>query len=558
MPNVEIKENTKSTSNISSLIAILAETAPVSLVDNFEYQLNDTRKKICEQIEESVVINKQMKDSYGNSLAAIGNNDKVQDFTNYSLTNETMNYPLWLALYNDSWVFRKIIDKPAQDQISCGITLHGKNNYTRIYKAFDKFKPELTNLIRWGRLFGGSIAVMMFDTINDVDMKYPLKKNAIKNAKMKLYVTDRWYGVAYTSNETVSNSKDIDFGKPKTYRVIFADGKEYEVDHSYVLRYEHRTAPNLIKNGQLQGWGYAEGSHLIRELSRDEQLKTSITSLVNKSVIEVIKMSGMRGLFAGSLDAENENQLRMRLEMVNWGRNYNSLTFLDKDDDYNQFHTTSLSGLSDLLERNMWIVAAAADMPGILFGDLKGGLSQESDAYRRYADNIKTSCDTYVRPVITKFLKVLFYIFDIEESIDFEFNSLIKKQENNEKIQSIGSYGDVLQKLAEFGILSKYQVAIALRDFINNDIINITFSDENLNKLKLEEADTIIKSLKDLSKNKNISEEKLKIPSSLSGMNTHLPTETNMSTEMSETTEKNTEENVDIGENTNNEEQNIE
>lgn len=555
MPNVEIKEDTKSASSISTLITLLNSTRSVSLTDSFENQLTDTRDRILEQINDSTVINKQIKDSYGNSLTAIGNNDRVEEFTNYSLTNETMNYPLWLALYNDSWVFRKIIDKPAQDQISCGITLHGKNNYTKIYKAFDKFKPELTNLIRWGRLFGGSIAVMMFDTINDADMKYPLKKSAIKNAKMKLYVTDRWYGVSYTSTETVSNSKDIDFGKPKTYRVIFADGKEYEVDHSYILRYEHRTAPNLIKNGQLQGWGYAEGSHLIRELSRDEQLKTSITSLVNKSVIEVIKMSGMRGLFAGSLDTENENQLRMRLEMVNWGRSYNSLTFLDKDDVYEQFHTTSLSGLSDLLERNMWIVAAAADMPGILFGDLKGGLSQESDAYRRYADNIKGSCDTYVRPVITKFLKVLFYIFGIDETIDFEFNSLIKKQENNEKIQSIGAYGDVLQKLAEFGILSKYQVAVALRDFINNDIINITFSDENMNKLKLEEADTIIKSLKDLSKNRNISEEKLKIPSSLSGMSTQVPTETNAEVnEISETSE----ENADIGENINNEEQNVE
>lgn len=555
MPNVEIKEDTKSASSINTLITLLNSTRSVSLTDSFENQLTDTRERILEQINDSTVINKQIKDSYGNSLTAIGNNDRVEEFTNYSLTNETMNYPLWLALYNDSWVFRKIIDKPAQDQISCGITLHGKNNYTKIYKAFDKFKPELTNLIRWGRLFGGSIAVMMFDTINDADMKYPLKKSAIKNAKMKLYVTDRWYGVSYTSTETVSNSKDIDFGKPKTYRVIFADGKEYEVDHSYVLRYEHRTAPNLIKNGQLQGWGYAEGSHLIRELSRDEQLKTSITSLVNKSVIEVIKMSGMRGLFAGSLDTENENQLRMRLEMVNWGRSYNSLTFLDKDDVYEQFHTTSLSGLSDLLERNMWIVAAAADMPGILFGDLKGGLSQESDAYRRYADNIKGSCDTYVRPVITKFLKVLFYIFGIDETIDFEFNSLIKKQENNEKIQSIGAYGDVLQKLAEFGILSKYQVAVALRDFINNDIINITFSDENMNKLKLEEADTIIKSLKDLSKNRNISEEKLKIPSSLSGMSTQVPTETNAEVnEISETSE----ENADIGENINNEEQNVE
>ena len=81
-----------------------------------------------------------------------------------------------------------------------------------------------------------------------------------------------------------------------------------------MLRYENRTAPQLIKCGQLQGWGYAEGSHILNELSRDDQLKSAITSLVNKSLIEVVKMSGMRGVFMGA-DKGNEEQLTKRLEI---------------------------------------------------------------------------------------------------------------------------------------------------------------------------------------------------------------------------------------------------
>jgi len=81
-------------------------------------------------------------------------------------------------------------------------------------------------------------------------------------------------------------------------------------------------------------------------------LKADITSLINKSLIEVIKMAGMRGVFMGA-DKENQEQLTKRLEMVNWGRNFNSLTFLDRDDEYQQHDFGGLAGLADLLENNI-------------------------------------------------------------------------------------------------------------------------------------------------------------------------------------------------------------
>ena len=308
-------------------------------------------------------------------------------------------------------MFRRAIDKPAQDEINCGITIRGDKDYSRVYRAYDKYKPDLIRLLMWGALFGGSVAVMMFDTIPDEEMRLPLNKEKIKGARMKLYVTDRWYGVSPII-ETVDNMRDIDFGKPKSYRITFADGKAYEVHHSYVLRYEHRTAPQLIKQGQLQGWGYAEGAHIINELARDDQLKSSITSLINKALIEVIQMSGMRGVFMGT-DKGNEEQLRKRLEMVNWARSSNSLTFLDKDDQYNQYQLTATSGLAELMEKNMWLISAALEMQGILYGDLKGGLSQESDAFRRYAITIQNRDNSYVRPVVHKFLTVVYIMNDI-------------------------------------------------------------------------------------------------------------------------------------------------
>lgn len=452
--------------------------------------LDETLESTVNRVIESGTKSTAVQDAYRNTLSATGTADKVDSFSSYGFNNDTLNWPLWLALYNDSWVFRRAIDKPSQDMINSGFTIHGDEDYSVIYKHFNKYKFDLIKLLQWGSLFGGSIAVMMFDSVPDEEMRLPLVRAKITGARMKLYVTDRWYGVS-PSDETVTDMRDIDYGKPKYYNVTFADGKMYTIHHSYVLRYEHRSAPQLIKNGQLQGWGYAEGAHILNELSRDDQLKSAITSLVNKSLIEVIKMSGMRGVFMGA-DKGTEEQLRKRLEMVNWGRTYNSLTFLDKDDEYDAREFSGATGLSQLLETNMWLVAAAVEMQGVLFGDMKGGLSQESDAMRRYAVTIKNRCDSYLRPVLQKLLMIICIINGMQPQIDFEFNSLVAVEENNEKMDAINKCSETVGALVKAGIISKYQAAQTLNTFINRGVLSIQFTDEIMNNLKLEEQASLL------------------------------------------------------------------
>lgn len=466
--------------------------------------INDSQDKIADIAKQSVV----MKDHYGNSLSASGTEDKVGGFSTYGFSADTLQWPLWLALYNDSWVFKRAIDKPAQDEISAGFTLRGTNDYTEVYKCYNRYKNDMQELLTWGALFGGSIAIILFNNVRNEDLAKPMDVHKIKGKKFRVYVTDRWYGVSQSTDNLVKDMKNIDFGKPKYYNVVLSDGTEWKVHHSYVLRYSHRKAPNLIKNGYLQGWGYAEGSHIINELARDDQLKSSITSLVNKALIEVIKMAGMRGVFMGT-DKGNEIQLRKRLEMVNWGRTYNSLTFLDKDDEYQQYQLTGLTGLAELLEKNMWMISSALEMQGVLFGDLKGGLSQESDAFARYSQTIYNRCETYYRPVLYKFLQILFYVYDIKdkngkyEKPDFDFEYLDKFERNKAKVQAISEVANVMSKLEQDGIVSKYQYAITIRDYINGDNLNIAFTDEVLNKLKLEEEQAILDTIKDLSKRRN-------------------------------------------------------
>lgn len=480
--SIDFKTNQGSTTSFISpetiqLLLSKNNDSPASLLDS----VSENQKKLLEVSKNS----KPVQDAYSNTLTSTGTADKVESFTNYGFTNDTLNWWLWLALYNDSWVFRKVIDKPSQDVVRTGITLNLDNKKKQdVYDILTKLQSQLIEINQWGALFGGSVGVMMFDTISDDDYSKPLNIKKLKNAKnIKIYVTDRWYGVSITNQDTVSSMNSIDFGKPKQYAITFANGKTLQVHHDYILRYEHRTAPKLVKNGQLQGWGYAEGCHVINELSRDDKLKSAITSLINKALIEVIKMSGMRGVFMGA-DSDNEQQLRKRLEMVNWARNFNSLTFLDKDDEYQEHSFSGLSGLSDLLETNMWLVAAAVDMPGILFGELKGGLSQETEALERYDEVIQNKCDTYYRPVLEKLLHVIYKMLEIKEPVSFTFNSLQAKKHDKEKMEGLKEFVDLLSQMLGDGAITTSQYAKALLNYSKNGIIDFDISDEDIEKLK--------------------------------------------------------------------------
>lgn len=452
-------------------------------LDDFEDKLSGTKQKCSDLIKDSVAVKASLKDHYGNSLTATGTDDKVADFSTYGFSNDSLNYPLWLALYNDSWVFRRAIDKPAQDEIRAGITIRtefeGKSEVLRLMR---QARFDLIQLLQWGALFGGSVAVMMFDGLEDADYAKSIDVNKVRRSKtIRYYVTDRWYGCA-PSSETVTDMSDVDFGKPVYYDITFADGKSLRVHHDYVLRYEHRVAPKLIKNGQLQGWGYAEGAHIINELARDDKLKTSIQSLINKSLIEVIKMSGMRGVFMGADDA-SEQQLRKRLEMVNWGRSFNSLTFLDKEDEYSEHSYAGLGGLSDLLEKNMWQIAAALEMQGILFGDLKGGFSNDTEALERYDETINMRNESYVRPVLEKLLKTLYIMKGIEQKVDFEFNSLLVKLQNEQSITNLQNVVNVCTTLLQDGVITTRQYAETLMNYSSKNVLQFKFTDKQLSEL---------------------------------------------------------------------------
>lgn len=399
---------------------------------------------------------KRITDAYNNPLTLSGLSNPLESMSSLNYNNITLNWWLSIAMYDNSGIFKIAVDTLSQDLIKSGITPNVENVLIKkfIQTTYNKLKPDLIYGMKNAQLFGGALGVIMFDTVKDYS-KEPDMALIRKAKKVTIRVFDRWQ--LSCSAQKVNDPMDDDFGMSKYYTIMDNNASNLmNVHHRYCMRFVLREAPKIIKD-LLSGWGYSSLAHIYTELMKDQQLKHSIVSLINKSLLEVVQMSGMKGLFSALADPDSQAQIEARLEMVNRYRNNNSLIFLDKEDQYSQFSFGGLSGLADLMESNKDDLCAILEMSKLLlFGDTKGGLSGNADSeYLWYQGKINGKQEEYLRRPLTKLIKFICFMSPMEDEdireLDFQFNSIIPEKASD-KTERFKAFIESLGQLKELGI----------------------------------------------------------------------------------------------------------
>lgn len=367
------------------------------------------------------------------------------------------------AIYHGCWIFRKIVDIPARDMWSRGITINNDNDsqdLKEVYGLYNKVKSDMIYATQQSRIYGGAAALIMVDD-GEEDLSKPLKlKNIKKGSPLKFIITDRWYGLDWSS-EVVEDYANPEFGLPKYYS-FFVEGSEElageKIHHSRVLRFVNRRSPRIIEQ-QLQGWGVSELEHILQDLMNHENTKNSIASLLNKSLLEIVKLEGMRNTMSG-LSSGNPQASQMfaaQMTALNNYRTSNNLVFMDKQDEY-QKEEYGFSGLSDILNSQKDIVAGAAEMPEVmLFGTNRAGLNGDSPIeLRLYANTILGRQDQEVRPVLDKLLPILYRIcgFEVPRNLSYEFEGLLDVS-NESKQSMLQSIVSNVTQLLDAGLITR-------------------------------------------------------------------------------------------------------
>ena len=368
-------------------------------------------------------------DSFQNFAARLGLGAGSQnDQSTYGFDFLSRNRLKLEAMYRSSWLVGQVVDVVAEDMTREGINLRGLDNpkdAEAIQQEMDRLEVwnELTNVIKWGRLYGGAIAVMLID---GQDVSTPLDVNTVGKDQFKgLMVLDRWL-VMPTLQDLVSDYGP-DFGKPKYYDVI-ADSlglSNQKIHYSRVIRFDGVDLPYWQRITENL-WGQSVVERLLDRLVAFDSTTTGVAQLVYKAHLRTYKVKGLRAIIAAGGKAFEG--LIKQIEQVRLWQSNEGLTLMDADDEF-QTHSYSFAGLDAVLLQFGQQLSGASQIPLVrLFGQSPSGMNAtgESDL-SNYYDNINQQQERRMRTALGTLLQIVSLSTlgkPLPDSFSFDFASL--------------------------------------------------------------------------------------------------------------------------------------
>lgn len=331
------------------------------------------------------------RDSFANFEARVGyGTDNQASAASYQFDFISRNRVQMEAMYRSSWIVGQAVDVVAEDMTREGVEIRGEldpETQDVLKNAQDRLMlwPAIADTIKWARLYGGAIGVLLIDGQN---MATPLRLDSIAEGQFKgIYPMDRWLVMPSMSDLITELGPNL--GKPKFYDIV-ADGmalRRQRIHHSRVIRldgvdlpYWQRISENL--------WGQSVIERLFDRLIAFDSTTAGTAQLVYKAYLRTYKVKGLRDIIATGGPAMEG--LIKQIEMIRRFQSNEGITLMDSEDELetNQY---TFAGLDDVLLQMGQQLSGALQIPLVrLFGQSPAGLNStgESDL-KTYYDRIK-------------------------------------------------------------------------------------------------------------------------------------------------------------------------
>ena len=406
--------------------------------------MNDKKKQQAERIQRYAHMIEQhagkavrpyRADGYVNLMNRYGTAKDATEHYQFAPEPDVPDDSLTL-LYEGNGLFAKIIDAPAEEAIKHGFTLDDVSDQeveTFYQEALDELDWEEVAMtgIKWARLFGGAIAVML---INDGGgLEEPLNWKKIKSID-DIRVYDRSVVqpdfstmFSYDPRQPFS-TRGSRLGMPEFYRVNSRYGS-FVVHESRCLVFQNGVLPENSSNTIYQFWGMPEYIRIHRALRDAEVAHGSGPKMLDRSVQPVYKMKDLAALLATE---EGESQVLKRLQVIDLARGLlNSLVIDNEGEDYD-FKSFQYTGVSDVIAATCSYLSALTNIPqAILFGfqPIASGDNGESDRenWYSYCGRIqKRMLKSNLRYLLSVIFRAGAYTGEVDEvpKIKIKFNAL--------------------------------------------------------------------------------------------------------------------------------------
>lgn len=426
-------------------------------------------------------------DSFQNFAARVGLGAGSQhDQSGYGFNYLSRNRTKLEAMYRSSWVVGQVVDVVADDMTREGINMRGlePEGVEEINQELDRLQvwDKLNETIKWSRLYGGAIAVMLIDGQN---VSTPLNTNTVGKDQFKgLLVLDRW--MVLPTLEDLVTEYGPHYGMPKFYDVITDSVGlcNQRIHYSRVIRMDGVKLPYWQSIAENL-WGQSVIERLEDRLTIFDSATLGSGQLVYKAHLRTYKVDKLRDIIAAGGRAYEA--LVKQIDQIRMWQSNEGMTLMDSRDAF-ETHQYSFTGLDNLLMQFGQQIAGATGIPLVrLFGQSPAGFSAtgESDL-SNYYDNINQQQEGRMRTPLQTLLEVVSLSVmgkPLPDSFKFDFASLWQIDEKT-KADVANTVVDAVTKAEESGLISR---KTALKELRQSSEVTGIFS--HITDEEIEDAD---------------------------------------------------------------------
>lgn len=396
------------------------------------------------------------------------------------------------AQYENNGLFAKIVDTPAEEAVKHGFDLGINNQDIQTYiddmlDALD-WEEKASQAIKWSRLYGGAIGVMLIDDGRGIDE--PVDYDNIKGIEeIRIYEQ----AIAFPDYRSMYNydpanptrSATTKFGVPEHYEVDSMFGQFY-VHESRCLIFRNGILPEKTLNPYYRFWGIPEYVRIKKELQQAITSHSTGVKMLERSVQAIYQMKDLASLLATD---EGMDIVIKRLTAIDMARGILNSIAIDSEGENYDFKTIPMSGVRDVIDTTCNMLSAVTNIPQtVLFGRSPAGQNStgKSDMknYYNYVEgiqklmlksNLRTLLDIIVRAGLSKDK------ITEEPTIKIKFNPLWSMSEaeqaeiGRENAQSEHLKAMTASKYIENGVLLPSEVRDGLAendDFVVEEILD--------------------------------------------------------------------------------------
>lgn len=279
--------------------------------------------------------------------------------------------------YQNNGLFSKIIDRPAEEALKHGMEYNVSDADLKDFldDALDRldWEEKAVTAIRWARLFGGSIIVMLLD--DGGGLEEPVNWQDVRSVE-ELRVYER--AIVQPDPDTYRTGKAEYFDVSSTY------GGTFRVHRSRCLVFKNGSLPEYGAAQQYYYWGLPEYIRIHKDLSRALKTHTNAANMIEKSVQPVYKQKNLQSTLAAE---GGDTAVLKRLNVIDQARGMLNSIAVDMDGEDYDFKTFQMTGAKEILESTCNLLSAVTCIPQtILFGRSPAGenATGESDLENYY------------------------------------------------------------------------------------------------------------------------------------------------------------------------------